>query len=171
MEMHFSRMEECAAWSKKVGRAVTFAHPFRDSVNKRIVKVPIEPWITAIEPRKDYREWSREEIFDFYYLDPVALGKKAAELGVPFEVNGETVHRIRMTNLIPPMQMLMSSFYHMHKQGCRLIPSSDQHGFAIGSKGSYIFYEMFDLLGISGDEITLPAEIERFKSSSRVKFR
>jgi len=169
MEMHLARMEECAAWSKKVGRAITFAHPFRDAVNKRIIKVPIVPWITALEPRKNFREWTREEIFDFYFLDPVVLGKKAAELGVPFEVNGETVHRIRMTNLIPPMQMLMSGFAKIYEQGCKLIPSSDQHGFVVGSKGAYIFYEMFDALGISGDDIDLPKQIESMKKGARVK--
>jgi hypothetical protein len=171
LEMHLARMEECAAWAKKIGRAIMFAHPFRDAVNKRIVKVPIEPWITALEPRRDYREWSSEEIFDFYFIDPVALGKKAAELQVPFEVNGETVRRIRFTNLIPPLQMFMSGLYQMHKQGCKLVPGSDQHGFTIGNHGSFIFFEMFDLLGISGDDIDFSDQIERFKAASGIKFR
>jgi len=152
-EAMVKRMREAAAFSKSVGRPVYFAHPFRSSVNFRLVKNPIEPATTALAYRENFRDYEMDAVNAFFLFDTARLGREAATLGVPVEINGETHNRIRANNMAPVMGMMWAAYAAMKDEGARFVPGSDQHGFETGKHGTYVPFDCFHALGIGADDI------------------
>jgi len=151
------RLDGIAEFSARTKRPVFLAHPFRAPVNFRLVKNPITPAVTAMGRRGSFREYEAGEVSGFFLFDVVRLGKEAANLGIPLEINGVTHNRIRMVNLAGPLLMLWAAYAMMKEQGAAFVPGSDQHGFEAGSHGAYVPFDCFDALGITAEDITFMA--------------
>lgn len=147
------RAREAAAFSKRVNRPVFLAHPFRSSVNFRLVKNPIEPATTALPYRENFRDYSIEEINAFFLFNPFLLGREAAALGIPVEINGETHNRVRANNMAPVMGMMWAAYAAMKEQGAGFVPGSDQHGFETGKHGTYVPCDCFEAIGVKAQDI------------------
>lgn len=156
-EKLLERLNAVAAFSARVQRPVFLAHPFRSPVNFRLVKNPITPAVTAMGRRGSFRDYEAREVSDFFLFDVVRLGREAAKLGIPLEINGVTHNRIRMVNLAGPLLMLWAAYAMMQEQGASFVPGSDQHGFETGSHGAYVPFDCFDALGITPADITFMA--------------
>lgn len=147
------RMREAAAFSNSVDRPVYFAHPFRSSVNFRLVKNPIEPATTALEYRENFLDYDMEKVNAFFLFDTVRLGREAAALGIPVEINGETHNRIRTNNMAPVMGMMWAAYAAMKREGTGFVPGSDQHGFETGKRGTYVPFDCFEAIGVKARDI------------------
>lgn len=147
------RLAETAEFSRKVNKPVLLAHPFREAVNLRLVRNPIDPAVTNMSRRESIYKYSVEEVNDFFMLDVVQLGKAAAKYDIPVEVNGETHNRIRVTNLPGPLQLLWAAYAIMKEQGAGFVPGSDQHDFSTGRYGAYVPYDCFDAMGVKAEDI------------------
>ncbi len=152
-EAMVKRLREAAAFSKSVNRPVYIAHPFRSSVNYRLVKNPIEPATTSMAYRENFRDYSMDAINAFFMFDAARLGREAAVLGIPIEINGETHNRIRANNMAPVMGMMWAAYAVMKDEGARFVPGSDQHGFETGKHGTYVPCDCFEALGVRAEDI------------------
>lgn len=148
------RMAEVAAFVQRTGKPCFIAHPFRSSVNHRLVKRDIAPWVSALEPRPDL-DFSPDELAEFFLLDVEALGAASAAYGIPLEVNGNTHYRLLCANLPATLQMLYAAYRLLQRQGAQFVPGSDQHGFrrSVGRVGSYVPYDCFQVLGLGVRDI------------------
>ncbi len=144
------KIEETGEIMELTGKPAFLAHPFRSSVNLRLIKHDVEPWVTGLEPRPA-EDLTPEEIRDFFLLDVERVGREAAGMDVPIEVNGNTQFRIRSSNLPAPLQMLWAALKLLKDCGCELIPGSDQHGFTagVGRIGMPVPADCFSFLGIA----------------------
>ncbi len=91
------RMRKIASFSEKSNKPVYVAHPFRSSINKRLVYNPIDAKITGMQPKESCK-YTEKELNDFFLMDIRAIGHEAAQLGIPIEINGATQNRVRITN-------------------------------------------------------------------------
>lgn len=148
------RMGELRGFADATGREAFMAHPFRSAVNMRLVKRDAEPWVSEMAPRWD-GGFGLGEISDFFLLDIEAVAEASVRLRIPLEVNGNTQHRIRSSNLPAPLQMLWGALEIFRDRGAELIPGSDQHGFmaSVGRMGSAVPADCFHALGIAAEDI------------------
>ncbi len=148
------RVREMARFSGEAGRPAFIAHPFRPSVNRRLVKRDIEGWVTGLAPRPP-GSFSRRELDRFFLLDIKAFGEAVSSLGIAVEINGNTHFRIRSSNLPAPLNMLLQVYGRLMDTGARFVPGSDLHGFKsnVGRIGQYVPFESFELLGLSVGDI------------------
>jgi len=148
--------EQVRRLADRLGRPVLVVHPFRASVNYRLVKRPIEPWVTqlAVRPVGQYDEALLDEFFRF---DIRVLARAYRKLELPVEINGETHLRIRGVNLPAPLRMLWSAYRLMQAEQVSFAPGSDQHGIAEswGRTGVSVPSDAFEALGISAGDIEL----------------
>ncbi len=138
------------------GKPAYIAHPFRSAINLRLIKYDLEPWVTESN-HKGKENFLPEELNKFFLLDIERVGRAAAEMNVPLEVNGNTQFRIRSSNLPAPLQMVWSAFKTLKICGCELVPGSDQHGFTVGVGriGGAVPADCFDFLGITASDMPL----------------
>lgn len=139
------------------GKPVFIAHPFRSSVDHQLVRRDIEPWITALRPRRD-GSFQDDELNAFFRFDVRALARACREYGLPIEVNGGTVGRIRGVNLAAPLQMLWAAYRLFRDAGVDLVPGSDQHAYMLTPtrrEGRYVPYDAFAALDITAADIGL----------------
>ena len=148
------RIVELEAFRTRTGKECYIAHPFRSAVNRRLVKAPIEPWVTTMKPRRS-DELDVAEVSHFFQLDIQQIAQAAAAHEVPLEINGNTWERVRAVNLPAPFQLLLQSFQILHSAAVQLVPGSDQHGFqkSIGRSGGPVPWEIFALLGVRAADI------------------
>ncbi len=149
------RVEQVAVFVERTGKPAFIAHPFRSSVNHRLVKRDIEPWVTRMAPRLE-ADYSAEELNRFFLLDVAEIGAPCAARGVPLEVNGNTHYRTLCSNLPAALQMLYAAHRLLQSQGTQFVPGSDQHGFrtGVGRIGGYVPYDCFRALGLSAADIS-----------------
>ncbi len=152
-ERRVERLSQIAAFSKRTEKPVFLAHPFRSAVDRRLVKNPIEPAIVGMRTRASISDYGAEEVSDFFLQDIVLLAKESARLGIPLEINGETHHRIRVTNLPAPLTLLWAAYFIMKQYGASFVPGSDQHDFWIGRHGAYVPYDCFSAIGVTAEAI------------------
>ncbi len=145
-----ARLRETREFTDRTGRPAFIAHPMRAAVNLRLIKHQVQPWVTEMPPRPG-GEFTPGELKEFFLLDFERIGRAAAELGVPLELNGNTQYRVRSSNLPAPLQMLWSALGVLNSLGCELLPGSDQHGFraGVGRIGMYVAADCFHALGIT----------------------
>ena len=156
-----AQVRAIAALRARSGRPAFIAHAFRSTANARLVRHPIPPWVTALAPR-GADAFSDEEVNDFCGFDVRALGRACAAYGVPVEVNGGTVGRIRALNLPAPLQILWAAYRIMQEEGATFVPGSDQHGYMRGEtrrEGRYIPYDAFAYLGLTPDDMPLVQDL------------
>ncbi len=146
------RLEELADWRDTVGTPLFVPHPFRGSINRRLVKADPEPWVTDL-PLRSHDEYDLATIDRFMMFDVATVAETAAARDIPVEVNGNTHYRTRGTNLPAALQVLRAGCSVFHSEGVELVPGSDQHGFqkGIGRVGGYVPWETFQILGIGLD--------------------
>ncbi len=141
--------------AERSGKPVFIAHPFRPSVDHQLVRRDIEPWITALRPRRD-GEFDDAELNAFFRFDVRTLARACREHGLPIEVNGGTVGRIRGVNLAAPLQMLWAAYRLFRDAGVGLVPGSDQHAYMLTPtrrEGRYVPYDAFAALGLEVADI------------------
>ena len=146
---------------ERTGRPVFVAHLFRSAVDRRLVKRPIAPWVTALAPRS-CAEFADEEVNRFFGFDVRALGRACGECAVPVEVNGGTDSRIRGLNLPAPLQMLWASYRILMQEGVTFVPGSDQHGYMrtpTRREGRYVPFDAFDALGVTARDLPFVAQL------------
>jgi len=131
-------------------RPVLLVHPFRAAVNRRLVKEPIEPWITRLEsaPREAFSE---EDLSAFFMFDLRRYADACTQEGIPVEVNGNTDVRIRRVNLTVPYRMLLAAYRLLLDCGVDLVPGSDLHAIrsGVGRGGTYVPWTTFETLHLS----------------------
>ena len=150
-----------AEMRERTGRPVFIAHLFRSAVDRRLVKRPIAPWVTALAPRS-CAEFADEEVNRFFGFDVRALGRACGECAVPVEVNGGTDSRIRGLNLPAPLQMLWASYRILKQEGVTFVPGSDQHGYMrtpTRREGRYVPFDAFDALGVTVRDMPLVQQL------------
>jgi len=181
-ENMIKRMYEMIEFCNNTGKAAYIAHPFRSSVNIKLVKKEIEPWITEIKPsvtkielcsdkikkEENYYGFSTEEINNFFMFDVVTFGATAVKLNLSVEINGNTQQRIRASNLPAPLQMLWGALKIMKELGVDFVPGSDQHGFISmdnnNRMGGYVPWDCFVELGITSEDIKFVTILKGYKS-------
>ena len=148
------RVHEIAAFSSRTSKPVFVAHPFRSSVNSRLIKCPIEPWITQLPPREQ-ADFSREELNRFFYFQIERVARECKACGVPVEINGNTHQRVLSVNLQSSMQMLRAGYRLFLDAGCDLVPGSDLHGIGtgVGRGGGGVPVDTFEFLGLGVSDI------------------
>jgi hypothetical protein len=149
------RVREMAEARAMTGRPVFIAHPFRSAVNDRLVKQPIAPWVTALEPRLP-EAFTDHEVNRFFGFDVRALGRICRECDMPVEINGGTDSRIRGLNLPAPLQLLWASYRIFQQEGVTFVPGSDQHGYMrtpTRREGRYVPFDAFAMLGLSARDV------------------
>ncbi len=148
------RIRETAEIMNITGKPAFIAHAFRSAVNMRLIKEAVEPWVTELEPRCP-EDYAPEELNDFFLLDIQRVGRAAAGMNVPLEVNGNTQYRIRSSNLQAPLHMLWAALFLLKGCGCELLPGSDQHGFeaGIGRVGMPVPADCFAFLGVTAPDM------------------
>jgi len=154
-EARVDRSRAIAEMRERTGRPIFLCHPFRTSVNDRLVKRPIAPWVTALAPRSPDK-FSDVEVNRFFGFDVRALGRACWECALPIEINGGTDSRIRGLNLPAPLQMLWACYRILQQEGVTFVPGSDQHGYMRTStrrEGRYVPFDAFDVLGVTAQDI------------------
>lgn len=149
------RLREIRDFIDHTAKPVFLAHPFRDSINFRLVKRQIEPWVTALESRPSC-DFSPSELAEFFLLDIEKIGEVTASIKVPLEINGSTEQRTRASNLPAALQMLRATYRIFRDKGVSLVPGSDQHSYSdagIGRMGAYVPYDTFEFLQMTVDDI------------------
>lgn len=143
------RMEAIAAFRDDVDVPVFFAHPFRTSINNRLVKRDIEPWVADLAPRP-LTDWDAETIDRFMTFDVAAVGETATALDLPVEINGNTHYRTRGSNLPAAIGLVQAACLILRDAGVSFVPGSDQHGFmrGIGRVGGYVPWETFRAIDV-----------------------
>ncbi|HHV96028.1 MAG TPA: hypothetical protein GXX37_06080 [Clostridiaceae bacterium] len=180
-ENMIKRMYEMNEFCNNTGKEAYIAHPFRSSVNIKLVKKEIEPWITEMKPgitkidlhsdeikkEENYYGFSIEEINSFFMFDVVEFGATAVKLNLSVEINGNTQQRIRASNLPAPLQMLWGAFKIMKEMGVDFVPGSDQHGFINmvnnNRMGGYVPWDCFVALGITLEDIKFITKLKGYK--------
>jgi hypothetical protein len=150
-----------AEMRERTGRPVFVAHLFRSAVDRRLVKRPIAPWVTALAPRPP-AGFTDKEVNLFFGFDVRTLGRTCAECGVPVELNGGTDSRIRGLNLPAPLQMLWASYRILQQEGVTFVPGSDQHGYMrtpTRREGRYVPFDAFDALGVTAQDMPLVRQL------------
>ena len=149
-----NRLREAQEFVAETGKPLYIAHPFREAVNRRLVKREIEPWVTSLEPRAD-GAFALDELNRFFGLDLLRVGEAARASGVPLEINGNTDQRVRASNLPATLQMLRAAYRLLHEAGASFVPGSDQHRYGSGTNrmGGYVPFETFALLGVTPAQI------------------
>jgi len=152
------RLRDVAALRERTGKPAFICHPFRESVNWRLVKHPIADWVTALPSRPDC-DFPEELISRFFGFDVRAVARACGELGLPIEINGGTDFRIRALNLPAPLQLLWAAYRFFRDEGAGFVPGSDQHAYRAADptrrEGRYIPWEPFDFLGVTVDRMPL----------------
>lgn len=155
-EAKIARVRALAELRERTSRPVFVAHPFRSAVDRRLVRGPIEPWVTALAPRPP-EQFVDGELNAFFGFDVRALGRACCEYGVPLEVNGGTDGRIRGLNLPAPLQMLWASYLVFQQEGAAFVPGSDQHAYmrtgTTRREGRYVPFEAFQVLGLKVQDL------------------
>ncbi len=148
------RLEQIKNFMLKTNQKGFVAHPFRSAVNFRLIKQRIEPWILDIPLKNDY-SFTISELNDFFVINIEAFARKACELKIPVEINGNTQYRIRGSNLPATMEMLWKSFAVFRDNGVELLPGSDQHGFmtGVGRIGGYVPADCFRFLELEVEDL------------------
>jgi hypothetical protein len=144
-----------AEMRERTGRPVFVVHPFRAAVDQRLVKRPIEPWVTALSPGAP-ASFTDEQVNHFFGFDVRALARACAECAVPLEINGGTDARIRTLNLPAPLQMLWASYLVCQQEGATFVPGSDQHAYLrtpTRREGRYVPFDAFDALGLTVQDL------------------
>jgi len=160
-EARIRRVRALAEFRERSGRPVFIAHPFRTPVDHRLVRHPIEPWVTALVPRAPH-EFTDRELNVFFGFDVRALGRACNEYDVPLEVNGGTDGRIRGLNLPAPLQMLWASYLVFQQEGATFVPGSDQHAYMrtpTRREGRYVPFEPFAILGLSARDLVFVKQL------------
>ena len=153
-ETFIRRIEEIRDFTRATGKPTFLAHPFRLSINFRLIKRPIELWVTSLGYRHN-EDFSPAELARFFLLDVEKVAAAASADGVPLEVNGSSEYRVRSSNLPAALQMLRAACRLFRNAGVELVPGSDQHGFTtnVGRMGAYVPYETFEGLGMKAEDI------------------
>ena len=149
-QARIARVRALADMRARTGKPVFIAHPFRSAVDRRLVRQPIEPWVTALKPRAP-DQFADHELNAFFGFDVRAVGRACSEAGVPLEVNGGTDGRVRGLNLPAPLQMLWASYLVFQQEGATFVPGSDQHAYMrtpTRREGRYVPFEPFVVLGL-----------------------
>ena len=155
------KLFEISDFVKKTGKSAYLAHPFRSSVNERLVTKDIQPWIRDISYRTHWTEFTYEEIDNFFMFDIKEVARAAKTLSIPLEMNGNTQFRVRSCNLPPVLQMLWGAYQIIADEKAEIVPGSDLHGFMnwFGKMGQYIPYDCFSALGITYNDINFIKKI------------
>lgn len=144
------QLGEIGDFAQRADRPVLVCHPFRPSVNRQLVKGEVAPWITAL-PLRPRGDFSDEELNRFFLFDVRAVARACRAHGLPIEINGGTVGRIRGLNLPAPLQMLWAAYRVFQEEGVGLAPGSDQHAFMVSAtrrEGRYVPFDAFAALGL-----------------------
>jgi hypothetical protein len=160
-EAKIARVRALAELRERAGKPVYIAHPFRSAVDRRLVRRPIEPWVTALPPRAP-DQFTDRELNEFFGFDMRALGRACCEYGVPVEVNGGTDGRIRGLNLPAPLQMLWGSYLVLQQEGATFVPGSDQHAYMRNPtrrEGRYVPFEAFAVLGLKPRDLVFVSQL------------
>ncbi|MBN1583251.1 MAG: hypothetical protein JXA89_21255 [Anaerolineae bacterium] len=167
-DVKIRRVHDIATLRERTGRPVFVAHPFRTAVDKRLVKRPIEPWVTAIAPRPP-NAFSDQEVNRFFGFDVRAFGRACNACEVPIEINGGTDSRIRGLNLPAPLQMLWAGYHMMQQEGVTFVPGSDQHEYMRTSErreGRYIPFDAFTDLDVTAKDVLLVRQLLTYSSKT-----
>lgn len=148
------RIEQAGDFADTTGKPGFIAHPFRASVNYRLIKRDIESWILEI-PVREPAEYSEKDLLEFFAFDVAEVGRSCLDRGMPLEINGETHRRIRSVNMPAILKMLWACYRIFRDMGVDLVPGSDQHAFSqkIGRGGVGVPCDAFDELGMTLDDI------------------
>jgi len=169
-EAMLRRIPEIRDLAERVGRPTFVCHPFRPSVDYRLVRHDIESWITALRPRPR-GDFTDDELNTFFRFDVRAVARACREHTLPVEINGGTVARIRALNLPTPLQMLWAAYRLFRDEGVGFVPGSDQHAFMQGTtrrEGRYVPYDAFEMLGLgAGDILFVKQLLEGVKEEVR----
>ncbi len=151
-----NRLSEIQAFRDRARKPVYIAHPFRTSINIRLVKRDIQPWITKLKPNYEM-SFSNEElsVFFMFAIDQFAYACNRFE--IPVEVNGSTHYGIRLFNLPAPLQMLWASYCKFRDTGVQLVPGSDLHRF--GRFGHSVPFDCFHYLGLTVQDLAFLTDI------------
>ncbi len=139
MEYRFSGWDEILARTREAVRILgqlaqvsgatkkpaALVHPFREVINRRVYEAKrVDPEIARLlKPGTELNEDQVDQVFQF---DLRALGKASRLTGVPLEINGFTLWRIRKA--LPELYPVYVQAYRiMHEEGARFIPGTDQH--------------------------------------------
>jgi hypothetical protein len=156
-----ARIEAIAELGERTRRPVFIAHPFRSAVDRRLVKQPIEPWVTALSVRA-FDRYTQDEVCRFFGCDVRALGHACAQHDVPIEVNGGTDGRIRGLNLPAPLLLLWGAYRLLQEEGATFVPGSDQHAYmrtAERREGRYVPFDAFAALGVEVEHMPLVSRL------------
>lgn len=147
-------LREIATFRDRVDRPVFVAHPFRSSINRRLVKRPIEPWIRALEARP-HGDWTVEDVESFFMFEVGRYGRAAEDAGIPLEINGNTHLRTRGSNIPAALQLLRAAYGILNEAGVAFVPGSDQHQFErrYGRRGGFVPWETFEAIGVGIDDL------------------
>lgn len=149
------RIAALRRYCREAGKPAYIAHPFRNSINRRLVKFEVERWVTEFKPGNG-SDFIREEITRFLLLDPVQVGGASSKYGIPIEVNGGTQQRARASNLPRALELLWQAFRLIRDEGAGLVPGSDLHGIlsGVGRMGLYVPADCFEMLGLEAGDIS-----------------
>ena len=146
---------------ERTGRPVFIAHPFRSAVDRRLVKRPIAPWVTALAPSSP-DAFSETEVNRFFGFDLRAFGRACGELALPIEINGGTDGRIRGLNLPAPLHLLWAAYRIAKGEGATFVPGSDQHAYLRTPErreGRYIPFDAFHYLDLGAHDLSLVRQL------------
>jgi histidinol phosphatase-like PHP family hydrolase len=151
-QQFLDRVKEVADFSAACNKPAYIAHPFRSSINKRLVTNPIETKTMNMQP-KDPSDYTEKEINDFFLMDVRTIGHEVTQLGIPLEINGESQRRIRITNLPAALNTYRAAYLILKQEGVSFVPGSDQHDFSTGRHGSFVPWDCFEFLGLGAQDI------------------
>jgi hypothetical protein len=131
--------------AQRIGKPCYWVHPLRGIICRWIYDpVEIHPMVKKILHHSNGHV-DAENLNQMFQFDLAALGKAAAEAGVPLEANGMSQYRLR-ARLPRAYAAYIEAYEMMLAQGARFVPGTDQH-----NPGEYPnvvgWTEPFDLLG------------------------
>lgn len=144
-----------ARMRERTGKPVYICHPFRSAVDKRLVKQPVPPWVTSMNP-KPIEDITDEEVNRFFCFNVREIGKACRQYSLPLEINGGTDSRIRGLNLPSPLQLYWASYDILSQEGVTFVPGSDQHAYMrtpTRREGRYIPFDCFDRIGVKARDV------------------
>jgi len=143
-------VHRAAELRQATSKPVVLVHPFRNAVNRRLVKAPIEPRIAQWRSTPS-SAFSDEDLNSFFMFDLRRYAETCREEGIPVEVNGNTDSRIRRVNLATPYRMLLAAYRLFLECGVDLVPGSDIHGIGsgVGRGGDCVPWMTFEALDLT----------------------
>lgn len=125
-DIAISYLGDVARLRERSGKPTYFAHPLRDSMNRRIYDPPeLDPAVIELA-RRASATLDCADLNALFECDLAAIGQAAGELNVALEVNGET--RGRILRILPELYPAYIAAYRlMCDNGARLVAGTDQH--------------------------------------------